>query len=201
MNRGRQAFDALYDAHFDAIYRYVLRRVADVNDAEDLTAETFFKALKSFWRVRFTGGNPSAWLYRIATNEVNSYYRARGVRTAKARARIEATEAMVSERRDAESELAKNRLFLDLHQALQRLPPNDQALIVLRYFEQQPYEAITRILGGRPGMLATRANRALKKLKNLLEQRGVDHEELRGILAAAERPGPAGRGLPAEAAP
>ena len=48
-----QAFDQLYDQHFDAIFRYVLRRVANVAEAEDLTSQTFFKALRGFWRFRW----------------------------------------------------------------------------------------------------------------------------------------------------
>ena len=71
MTSAEQPFDQLYDRHFEAIFRYVLRRVANVAEAEDLTAQTFYKALRRFWRFRWTGGNASAWLYRIATNEVN----------------------------------------------------------------------------------------------------------------------------------
>jgi RNA polymerase sigma-70 factor (ECF subfamily) len=191
----QQSFDRLYDEHIEAIFRYVLRRVADVAEAEDLTAQTFYKALRSFWRFRLSGGNASAWLYRIATNEINNHYRNRktthGVDPA----------TVTAERNDAEKELAVSRMYLDLHQALRSLDPGDQALIVLRYFEQKSYDEISTILRRRPGTLAMRANRALKKLKNELHQRGIDHEELRGILAPAERPRPTGRNIPAQAAP
>ena len=195
MSKSQQSFDHLYDRHIEAIFRYVLRRVANVAEAEDLTAQTFYKALRGFWRFRLSGGNASAWLYRIATNEINSHYRNRrtspGVDPA----------TVTAERNDAEKELAVNRMYLDLHRVLRRLDPDDQALIVLRYFEQKTYEEIAPILRRRPGTLAMRANRALKKLKNELHQRGIDHEELRGILAPAERPRPTGRNIPAQAAP
>ncbi len=195
MTNAHQSFDQLYDRHLEAIFRYVLRRVANVTEAEDLTAQTFYKALRRFWRFRWSGGNASAWLYRIATNEVNSHYR--NQRTS--RAVDPAT--VTAERNDAEKELAIQRLYLDLHRELQRLDPDDQALIVLRYFEQKTYDEIAPILRRRPGTLAMRANRALKKLKNQLRQRGIDHEELRGILAPAERTRPTGRNIPAQAAP
>ena len=164
-------------------------------EAEDLTAQTFYKALRRIWRFRWTGGNASAWLYRIATNEINNHYRGH-------RASHGVDPATVSaELNDAEKELAVNRLYLDLHRALRDLAPDDQALIVLRYFEQKSYDEIAPILRSRPGTLAMRANRALKKLKNELHQRGIDHEELRGILAPAERPRPAGHNIQAQAAP
>ena len=76
MGRSRSStIEALYDAHFDAIFRYVVRRVGSVAEAEDLTAQTFYKALRSLRR--FTEDNPKAWLYRIATNEVNDHFRRR----------------------------------------------------------------------------------------------------------------------------
>jgi RNA polymerase sigma-70 factor (ECF subfamily) len=193
--KAEQPFDQLYDRHFEAIFRYVLRRVANVSEAEDLTAQTFYKALRSFWRFRWSGGNASAWLYRIATNEVNSYYRDQ------AAGRGVVSGSMTTDPNDAERDLAVSRLYLDLHRALRRLAPDDQALIVLRYFEQKPYDEITQILGGRSGTLAMRANRALKKLKHELRERGINHEAFRGILASAESARPGGRSIPAEAAP
>ncbi len=195
MTSAEQRFDQLYDRHFEAVFRYVLRRVANVAEAEDLTAQTFYKALRGFWGFRLRGGNASAWLYRIATNEVNSHYRSQRLGRSVASANVTA------ELNTAEQELAVHRLYLDLHRALRRLEPDDQALIVLRYFEQKPYDEITPILGGRPGTLAMRANRALKKLKDELHKRGIDHEELRGILASTERSGLSGHGIPAQAAP
>jgi len=199
VTKAKQSFDQLYDLYFEAIFRYVLRRVANVAEAEDLTAQTFYKALRGFWRFRWTGDSASAWLYRIATNEINSHYRGRGAASDLERPAPSA--ALTAELSDAERELAVHRLYLDLHRALRCLAPDDQALIVLRYFEQKPYDEITRILGSRPGTLAMRASRALKKLKNELHQRGIDHEELRGILASIDCPRPAGRNIPAQAAP
>jgi RNA polymerase sigma-70 factor (ECF subfamily) len=120
-----QSFEQLYDQHFPAIFRYVLRRVADRAEAEDLTAQTFYKALRRFWRFRWSDGNASAWLYRIATNEIHSHYRRRG-RTSPE------PPAPEPEPGDAERELAVQRLYLDLHRALGRLDLDEQALIVLR---------------------------------------------------------------------
>lgn len=195
MTDSRQSFDQFYDRHFEAIFRYVLRRVANVAEAEDLTSQTFYKALRKFWRFRWTDGNASAWLYRIATNEINSHYR----KQKKAR-EAEPVDA-APEPADAEKQLAVQRLYLDLHRALLSLHPDDQALIVLRYFEQQTYDQIAPILRRRPGALAMRAKRALEKLETRLRQRGIDHEELRGILAQSESARTASRNIPAQAAP
>ena len=80
-------------------------------------------------------------------------------------------------------------LFLTVNESLRRLRPDDQALIVLRYFEQKPFGEIAEILGKRPGTLTMRTHRALERLRAELKRRGIDHEGLREIL---DRPAEAG---------
>ncbi len=73
-----EGFEAIYERHFDSIFRYVLHRVANVAEAEDLTSQTFFKALRGIDRYRpGANGSAEAWLYRIATNELSSHFRRR----------------------------------------------------------------------------------------------------------------------------
>jgi RNA polymerase sigma-70 factor (ECF subfamily) len=198
----RVSFEELYDAHFDAIFRYVLRRVGSVPEAEDLTAQTFFKALRSLWRFRWSGGSFSSWLYRIATNEVNSHFR----RRRPARSLAEPGGAgnlspVAREALEAERVLSRNEMFLELNRSLRRLTPEEQALVVLRYLEEKPFAEIARILGKRTGAVTMGAHRALKKLKSDLEKRGVDHERLREGLEQPARPGYPGGRVPADATP
>ena len=184
-------FDQLYDAYFDTIFKYILHRVANVAEAEDLTAQTFFKALKNLWRYRWTGLPFSSWLYKIATNEVNTYFR-------KQRNTVpidEASRSLIEDRRtdqeldSAQRKLAQNKIFLDLNQALRKLKPDEQALVVLRYFEHKTFAEIANILGKRQGTLTMRTHRALGKLKAELQKRGIDHERIRRSF---ERPVPPG---------
>jgi RNA polymerase sigma-70 factor, ECF subfamily len=70
-----QHFAALYDAHFERIYVYVLRRVRNQATAEDVTADVFTKALKALPRYRQTGRPFAAWLYRIASNTLSDHGR------------------------------------------------------------------------------------------------------------------------------
>ena len=76
--RDPEAFGRIYDEYFPGIFRYILYRVADAALSEDLAAQTFYKALKYLGRFRWTGISISAWLYRIAANEVNSHFRRSG---------------------------------------------------------------------------------------------------------------------------
>jgi len=68
------AFDALYRRHVTAIYRYCYGRVENEPDAEDLTAQVFLAALESLRRYRGRGSFP-AWLFGIARNKCNDFYR------------------------------------------------------------------------------------------------------------------------------
>jgi len=179
--RSPEAFGRAYDAYFDSVFHYILLRTANVANAEDLVGQTFYKALKSSWKFRWSGAPILSWLLRIANNEVNAFLR-------KKRPHLGNVESLAEQLTDggyqpdeelvaAENEVAKRTQFLQLHQCIRELKPHDQALIVFRYFENKPFSEISLILGKREGTLRMRAKRALDKLRFQLEVRGVSYEE------------------------
>ena len=184
-------FDELYESHFDRIFQYVLLRVANVAEAQDLTSQVFYKALRGSWWLRLRGGSVSAWLYRIATNEVNSHFRKqRVIRSHAEGSRRESSPGGgQTELETAESALARNRIYIELNRALRQLKLDEQALIVLRYFQEKPFGEIAEILGKREGALTMRTHRALDKLREELKSRGIDHEGFREVF---DRPAEAG---------
>ena len=75
--REPEAFRELYRAYFPRVHAYISYRVGRVQDAEDLTAETFLRAVEHLSRFRWRGeGSFAAWLFRIAHNLVANFYRA-----------------------------------------------------------------------------------------------------------------------------
>jgi len=70
-----EAFEQLYETYFDRIYRYIVIRVSNQADAEDLTQQVFLKALESIGSFRWRGVPFSSWLFRIAHNQVVDHYR------------------------------------------------------------------------------------------------------------------------------
>ena len=192
-------FDRLYELYFDRIFHYVLFRVSDVMEAQDLTSQVFFKALRGLWRFRWRGGSVGAWLYRIATNEVNSHFRRQ--RVARAFVDRERTDASASdspETADAEAILARHRVYLELSRALRDLRPDEQALIVLRYFQDKSFTEIAEIFRKREGTVTMRTHRALRKLREELEKRGIDHEGFRESVAGAAEAADPGCGIQAK---
>jgi len=75
--RDPEAFNQLYEAHFEKVYRYVAMRLGNGMEAEDVTQEVFLKALGSISSFRWKGVPFLAWLYRIARNQVIDHYRKR----------------------------------------------------------------------------------------------------------------------------
>ena len=69
------AFAVLFEKYYSAILRYALHRTGNAAVADDVTSETFFKALNKLSSFKWTGIPFSAWLYRIAGNEIIDFYR------------------------------------------------------------------------------------------------------------------------------
>ncbi|GAG93992.1 unnamed protein product, partial [marine sediment metagenome] len=75
--RDQEAFAQLYEEHFDKIYRYVALRIGDKIEAEDMTQQVFLNALQSISSFKWKGIPFSAWLFRIAHNQVVDYFRSK----------------------------------------------------------------------------------------------------------------------------
>lgn len=166
-----EAFGLLYDKYYQPIFRYILRRTANIELTKDLTSQTFFKALKGLGKFRWQNIPFSAWLYRIATNEVNSFYR-------KKKRFIQVTLDKIpeipsknnsdKEIKIAERELKSKEEFIKLHQSISKLNPIYQSVIALRFFEKKKISEVSQILGKPEGTIKSQIHRALKELKKLI---------------------------------
>ncbi len=72
----KEAFAQLYESYFDKIYRYVVLKMGNRTEAEDVTQTVFIKALQAIYSFRWQGNTPfSAWLFRIAHNQIVDHLR------------------------------------------------------------------------------------------------------------------------------
>ena len=161
----REAFGQLYDASYPAVFRYCLRRLFVRGVAEDVTAEVFLSVASEM--PRFGGTTEEdfrRWLFRIATNEINAYVRQTKWRRVllESAARSGALTASMNSPRPTEIEPLD---WPALYQAMLTLRPRDQAILVLRFFEQMSHEEIAGVLKERPGTVRVALNRALEKLR------------------------------------
>ena len=78
--RDQVALTQLYEENFDRIYRYIVLKIGDRTEAEDMTQQVFLNALKFISSYKFKGMPFSSWLYRIAHNQVVDYFRKKSKR-------------------------------------------------------------------------------------------------------------------------
>ena len=168
-----EVFGELYDEFYKPIFNYTLRRTSDIEEAQDLTSQTFFKALKGLGEFRWQNISFSAWLYRIATNEVNSFYRKRGSIIRISIDKIPNIPSLDTANNDfemAEKELKNKEEFKKLHQNIQKLSPIYQTVITLRFFEKKKISEICEIIEKPEGTIKSQIHRALEELRKIMEQ-------------------------------
>jgi RNA polymerase sigma-70 factor (ECF subfamily) len=170
------AFAPLYDRYYEAIFRFVYQRILDMDLSEDLVSEVFIKAMQKIKDYQFQGLPFSAWLFRIARNEVAQHYRQ------SKRKRVVAIED--SGLREIQDELsqeqgnaiqAKEQFEVDvvkLQNLLQELEPDDMLLVEMRFFEKRPFKEIAEILELTESNAKVRLYRLLERLKQAFLRRG-----------------------------
>jgi len=168
-----EAFGKLYDKYYSAIFKYIYRRTLDVSLAEDITSQTFFSALKYINGFKWRRIPFSAWLYRIATNEVNKHYKRHRQNSTVS---LNAPDAQVHQLVQSleappprtDEHLVKLEAYSHLHQVLLALKPKYQAVIMLRFFEDKTISEISAITGTRQGTVKSLLHRALRQLRERL---------------------------------
>jgi RNA polymerase sigma-70 factor (ECF subfamily) len=166
------AFAKLYDQYYPKIFGYILRRTANLEAAQDITSETFLKALRKLWQFQWRNISFSPWLYRIATNEVNQYFRKAEYKKSVSLEELQEQGFELISSHDPESELieAQEKLeqhqdFLEIQKRIVRLPAKYQEVITLRFFEKKQLNEIAEILGKKEGTIKSLLHRAVEKLR------------------------------------
>jgi len=172
-----EAFGLLYERYVGSIYNYIYYRTGNHHDAEDLTARTFYRALKHISRYVDRGAPFSAWLYRIAHNVVANWHRDRS------RRQIISLDELVmgTLKREEPATLAEEREEQDmLLQAVRRLPPERQQLLILKFVEQMSNAEIAQVMGRTEGAIKSLYHRTLVALREDLASEGNGQEEIIG---------------------
>lgn len=170
-------FGVLFDRHYQQIFDYVLRRVGDVAVAQDVSSSVFYKAYKNLWQFKWRGVPFVAWLYRIASNEVKSYYRLSGNNLISIQDLEEETGFEVSGKEDleqelinAEIELEKHYDFLRIQKEIEKLDTKYQEVLHLKFFERMKINEMSIALDKKPGTIKSLVSRGLAKLRANLDK-------------------------------
>lgn len=162
----REAQRRLFDAYHPELYRYVYRLTRNTDLADDLTQETFYRALRDMRRLRHNAAFRT-WLYRTATNLV----RDRAARTEHAW-RVNDNQAALAAVPDPEADVTRSLEQADLAAAVERavanLSPEHRQVVVLHHLQGLPVEDIAQVVGVRPGTVKSRLARARAILRRNL---------------------------------
>ena len=161
--RDEEAFAQLYEQHFDRIYRYVTIKIGDQTEAEDLTQQVFIKALHSISSFRWKGVPFSAWLFRIAHNQVVDYLRKKGKYTT--------TPLLDSLASDSGNPQLLTEQRLDIEQLLsatKQLTKAQREVISLRFASELPIAQTAKIMGKSEGAVKALQHSAIVALRKVL---------------------------------
>ncbi|MDB1087881.1 sigma-70 family RNA polymerase sigma factor [Streptomyces sp. ACA25] len=162
-----EAFGCLYDQYSDTVYRYIYYRVGGRATAEDLTNETFLRALRRIGTFTWQGRDFGAWLVTIARNLVADHFKS-------SRFRLEVTtgemlDANEVERSPEDSVLEKlaNSALLE---AVGRLNPQQRECVSLRFLQGFSVAETAQVMGKNEGAIKTLQYRAVRTLARLLPE-------------------------------
>ena len=156
-------FADLYEANFERIYAFIVRRVQDRHEAEDLTSEVFQHALANLSKFEWRGVPFAVWLYRIASNAMADRWR----KVSKQR------HDTVSEEDLDQSNWQEIERRAALFQLVDSLPEDQRSIIVKRFVEQKSIRDIALEFGRSEGAIKQLQFRALE---NLRARAGGSHE-------------------------
>lgn len=159
--RDYRALSKLSTYYYPKIYRHMLYKVSNREDAEDLTSEVFVRMVKSLQKQR---GSFNAWLYQIANNLAIDYYRKR------ARNREVSLIEEFSEHAPVQSDETERILERkDLEKGIGTLPDDQRQTILLKFMEGYDNKEIADIMHRTVGAIKALQFRALNNLKNVLQ--------------------------------
>jgi RNA polymerase sigma-70 factor (ECF subfamily) len=158
------SFEPLYKKYYPPILKFIYKRVEDLDDCRELASNVFTKALINIGKYRHMGFPFSSWLYRIAINEINQFYRDSN----KLRAISISEKGMrhLAEESDHEAKDLKSVLA----SALEHLNEEEMQLIELRFFEERPFAEVGLLLDITENNAKVKTYRVLDKLRNVFSK-------------------------------
>lgn len=161
--KDRAQFAKIYDEYFETVYAYVAHRVITRDEAEDVAAEVFHKALSNLTRFKWTGAPFASWLFRIAGNTIVD----RAKRAAR-EANVDPSEPSIASAQQTDLESAERKA--ELFRLVNNLPPDQQRVIAMRFAEEMSISDIAGELGRSEGAVKQLQFRAVENLRKMIAQ-------------------------------
>lgn len=152
-----------YEAHGEAVYNFLRFQLASPDEAEDLTAETFLRAVRAADRFDASRASAQTWLLTIARNALIDHRR-----SARARRRhvgLDELRDLAVEGPTPEERMLRREALAHALDAMRELGEDDRELLSLRFGGELEIAEIAGMLGAREGTIRTRLSRAVARLR------------------------------------
>ena len=164
------AFGLLYNRYLDMVFRYVLFRVGDRSLAEDLTSETFLRALRRIATVSYQGRDVGAWFVTIARNLVLDHVKSSRYRLEITTAEINDPPTGANPASGPENEVLAAATNAELMRCVAKLNADQQECIVLRFLQGLSVAETATIMGRNEGAIKALQHRAVRRLAQLMPE-------------------------------
>jgi len=160
-----RAFTAIIKKYQEKLYWHVRRMVIEHEDANDVLQNVFIKVWNGLENFR-EDSQLYTWLYRIATNESLTFLEQQKKKSA---VRLNDVENGLANKVVADQNFDANRLEWKLQLAIQQLPEKQKIVFNLRYYDEMPYEEMSRVLDTSEGALKASYHHAVKKVEEFIK--------------------------------
>lgn len=165
------AFAALYEGYVDQVFRFIYYRVGDFALAEDLTQDTFCRALRRIGQFEWQGKDFAAWLITIARNLVTDHFKSRRVQLERPTAQmLDADQVTDGPDVDVLTRIWRTELACELGTAIRMLTADQQACVGLRFMAGLSVAETAAAMGRNEGAVKTLQYRAMRTLQRLLPE-------------------------------
>jgi RNA polymerase sigma factor (sigma-70 family) len=162
-----KAFTAIIKKYQEKLYWHIRRMVVEHEDANDVLQNVFIRVWNGLENFR-EDSQLYTWLYRIATNECLSYLEQQ---KRKSTASLDESESGLANKVVADKFFDPNKLEWKLQLAIQQLPEKQRVVFTLRYYDEMPYEEMSRVLDTSEGALKASYHHAVKKIEDYILNR------------------------------
>ena len=159
-----QAFTHILKKYQEKLYWHIRRMVVSHDDTDDILQNMFIKVWKGLDNFR-EESQLSTWLYRIATNESLTFLNQRKKRSSVS---LSDDENGLSNKLRSDSQFDANKLEWKLQLGIQSLPEKQKLVFNLRYYDEMPYEQMSRVLDTSEGALKASYHHAAKKIEEFI---------------------------------
>jgi RNA polymerase sigma factor (sigma-70 family) len=159
-----RAYTAIIKKYQEKLYWHIRRMVVDHDDANDVLQNVLIRVWKGLENFR-EDSQLYTWLYRIATNESLTFLEQQ---KKKSTVSLSDVESGLSNKIKADQNFDANKLEWKLQLAIQQLPEKQRVVFSLRYYEEMPYEEMSRVLETSEGALKASYHHAVKKIEDYI---------------------------------